>query len=128
VRDLFSTDFSNGDVIWKSGCEQDQSACLKPEYLAAVEASKDLWVAFMRAHRAAPEQRESNARAEVSTFSDRWLKQPQSVADAPKQACARTDPAKLEARRAACLRATGIQTGERSPPFAWSRGWFSDIP
>ena len=79
VKDLFIHDSSNGDVIWRDGCSSESSDCLKPEYAAAVEASRHIWAAFWRTHGAPAAQRERVAREEIGRFVVSWMTLPAPV-------------------------------------------------
>ncbi|MCF6436846.1 hemolysin D [Pseudoalteromonas sp. MMG022] len=71
--------FSSGDVIWHedtrldSGWSSYKVSSMKPVALVALEASKDLWAAFIRTMAVHPEQREQAARLEAQTLVDNWL-------------------------------------------------------
>ncbi|HET7435738.1 MAG TPA: hemolysin D [Thermoanaerobaculia bacterium] len=71
-------DYSSGDVIWKErgvlgGWETYKPSAMKVPPLVAMEASKDLWAAFIRTMALRPEQRESAARAEATKLARTWL-------------------------------------------------------
>ena len=129
VKDLLFHvhDYSNGDIIWAKKCEEEVSSCLKPVYDAASNASRDLWLAFWRAHSAPPVDRERIARREVASFIARWMTGPSTVGDGPASTdCPTTEFDNLVERRATCLGVTGgADAGE--PPFAWSRKHFPNI-
>ncbi|CAH9055927.1 hypothetical protein PSECIP111951_01348 [Pseudoalteromonas holothuriae] len=71
--------FSSGDVIWHEDTRLDSTwnsykpSSMKPVALVALEASKDLWAAFIRTMAVHPEQREQVARQEAQTLVDNWL-------------------------------------------------------
>lgn len=72
-------DFSSGDVIWKessqgqSGWSSYTTTNMKPVALVALEASKDLWAAFIRTMAVPRSMRESYARNEAQKLVDNWL-------------------------------------------------------
>ena len=71
--------FTSGDVIWKedtrlnSGWETYKISNMKTVALVAMEASKDLWAAFIRTMAVSPEEREEIAQQEAQTLVDNWL-------------------------------------------------------
>jgi len=74
-------DFSSGDVIWKQTIRSRfdptwsayKASNMKPVALTAVEATKDLWAAFIRARGAPADRRADVARAEAQTLVQHWL-------------------------------------------------------
>ncbi len=72
-------DFTSGDVIWipgtkfNSGWGSYKPSFMKPTALAATEASKDLWAAFIRTMAMPMPQREQAARNEAATLVKNWL-------------------------------------------------------
>lgn len=120
---------ANGDIIRRAGCSRDTLDCLKPEYVASVTASKQLWLAFSRARAAKPSERARAAATEITSFLDTWFKVPASVAvaPAPKEPCVIDSVATIDARRLACLRMTGRGEG-LDAPFSWKRVSFTAIP
>ncbi|ALO40993.1 hypothetical protein [Pseudoalteromonas phenolica] len=72
-------DFSSGDVIWQentrldSGWDSYSASNMKPVALVALEASKDLWAAFIRTMAVDKNAREAYARQEAQTLVDNWL-------------------------------------------------------
>jgi len=72
-------DYSSGDVIWKKGTGLNpgwpayKPSNMKNVALVAVEATKDLWAAFIRTLGVPPAQREQAARAEATTLVNNWL-------------------------------------------------------
>ena len=71
--------FSSGDVIWnpntrlESGWSTYKVSSMKPVALVAMEASKDLWAAFIRTIATPIAEREAVARAEAEELVDNWL-------------------------------------------------------
>ncbi|MBQ4851446.1 hemolysin D [Pseudoalteromonas sp. MMG012] len=71
--------FSSGDVIWKeqtlgqSGWDTYKASNMKPVALVALEASKDLWAAFIRTMAVDMSQRESHAKIEAQQLVNNWL-------------------------------------------------------
>lgn len=71
--------YESGDVIWHPGTRTDGSwegyrpSNMKPVALVALEASKDLWAAFIRTMATPVEQRESYARAQAQMLVNAWL-------------------------------------------------------
>lgn len=71
--------FSSGDVIWKSGTRLEagwstyKASSMKPVALVAMEASKDLWAAFIRTMAAPREERQAMAQQEAQTLVNDWL-------------------------------------------------------
>lgn len=71
--------YASGDVIWKPGTRRKLGwRNRKPEYmklisLVATEATKDLWMAFLRALNQPEERRAAAAREEAEGIVERWL-------------------------------------------------------
>ena len=71
--------FSSGDVIWQentrleAGWNTYKISAMKPVAIVALEASKDLWAAFIRTMSVARDQREAVARQEAQALADNWL-------------------------------------------------------
>ncbi|KAF7774411.1 hypothetical protein PCIT_a0854 [Pseudoalteromonas citrea] len=71
--------FDSGDVIWKKhtrkqlGWSSYKASNMKPVALVALEASKDLWAAFIRTMAVEVTQRQSYARTEAQLLVDNWL-------------------------------------------------------
>lgn len=71
--------FISGDVIWNedskntSGWYFYKASNIKNNSLVALEASKDLWAAFIRTMAVNKKQREAHARKEAQTLVDNWL-------------------------------------------------------
>lgn len=71
--------FSSGDVIWEENTRLDAGwstykvSSMKPVALVAMEASKDLWAAFIRTMAVPRDQREAVALQEAQTLVDNWL-------------------------------------------------------
>lgn len=71
--------FESGDVIWNkessntSGWYSYKASNIKKNSLVALEASKDLWAAFIRTMAVNNKQREAHARKEAQTLVDNWL-------------------------------------------------------
>jgi hypothetical protein len=71
--------YSSGDVVWKPGTQFNPSwksykaSNMKDSALVAVEATKDLWAAFIRTMAAPMEVREAKARQEANTLVNNWL-------------------------------------------------------
>lgn len=130
IGDLFSFDAGNGDIIWRQGCKDcGDPKFLKPEYGAAVLASRDLWLAFWRARRASSDDRLRVAAAGIDAFLERWLKLPRAVpAHDGDPTCTTTPSALLASRRAACLRALGQAPSVVDAPFDWDVRTFDAIP
>jgi hypothetical protein len=130
VRDLLWSDARpNGDIIWNDGCKPETAECLKVEYVAAVDASTDLWGGFLQARQAKAEERETLARQIVNAFLDTWMQVPASIPDAgAPEDCSLPELANLNQRRDACLAITGRQDAEQSPPFNWDKKSLSGIP
>jgi hypothetical protein len=73
-------DYTSGDVIWLPGTQYVGTswATYKPSFmkttaLVAMEATKDLWAAFIRTMATPMPQREAKARSEAQTLVDNWL-------------------------------------------------------
>ncbi|MBW3795533.1 hemolysin D [Aeromonas hydrophila] len=72
-------DYTSGDVIWKVGTKTDtgwggyKASNMKPVALVAMEASKDLWAAFMRTMSVDINEREKYARNEAQVLIDKWM-------------------------------------------------------
>jgi hypothetical protein len=72
-------DYSSGDVIWKQGTrfavgwKGYRASNLKPIALVAIEATKDLWAAFVRTMAAPADKRATVARAEATQLADAWM-------------------------------------------------------
>lgn len=73
-------DFTSGDVIWLPGTRWvgGSVSTFKPSFmkthaLVAMEATKDLWAAFLRTMALPPEQREARARTEATALVQNWL-------------------------------------------------------
>ncbi len=74
-------DYSSGDVIWKATVDGRlnptwsayKASNMKPVALVAVEATKDLWAAFIRTQGVPMNQRAAAARAEANTLVQHWL-------------------------------------------------------
>lgn len=72
-------DFSSGDVVWKENTRLDSGwstykvSSMKPVALVALEASKDLWAAFIRSMATPYDQRRAVALAEAQTLVNNWL-------------------------------------------------------
>ena len=74
-------DFTSGDVIWLPGTRwvggnvtTFQPSLMKPTALVALEATKDLWAAFLRTMALPPgPQREAKARTEANALVTNWL-------------------------------------------------------
>ena len=129
VKDLFFTDAANGDIIWKDGCDDRTAKCLKAEYVAAVEASRDLWSAFWRCHRLPADQRSRAAKEEIGAFVSTWMKAPETVLDSTESGECAVDEFCESCRRErdACLAKTGAQPDRLEPPSDWNRKNFGDI-
>ncbi len=75
-------DYSSGDVVWKSNVDSRlnpswtsyKPSNMKPVALVAVEATKDLWAAFIRTMGVPMDQRAAAARAEANTLVEHWLR------------------------------------------------------
>lgn len=71
--------FSSGDVIWKqntrleAGWTTYKPSSMKPVALVAMEASKDLWAAFIRTMALPREERQAAAQQEAQTLVNHWL-------------------------------------------------------
>ena len=71
--------FSSGDVIWKeetrldSGWSTYKVSSMKGVALVAMEASKDLWAAFIRTMAVPADQREAVAYQEAQSLVNNWL-------------------------------------------------------
>jgi hypothetical protein len=71
--------YSSGDVIWKPGTGLDSSwnaykpSNMKDGALVAMEATKDLWAAFIRTMGTPIAQRQAVARQEANTLVNNWL-------------------------------------------------------
>ncbi len=76
---MAALNFTSGDVIWKpntrleSGWASYKVSSMKDVGLVAMEASKDLWAAFIRTMAVPRDQREAVARAEAETLVKNWL-------------------------------------------------------
>ncbi|HIF9106399.1 TPA: hemolysin D [Photobacterium damselae] len=75
-----SSDFyDSNDVIWKKKSKSDtgwqsyKPSNMKPAALTALEASKDLWAAFIRTMATSINERETIARKEAQQLIDTWL-------------------------------------------------------
>ena len=80
-------DYSSGDVIWNPGTQLDsgwrsykasnmknaRTNLVQGTPLTAVEATKDLWAAFIRVMGTPYAQREAMARSEAQTLVNNWL-------------------------------------------------------
>lgn len=72
-------DFSSGDVIWQpdtrleSGWQSYRISSMKPVAIVALEASKDLWAAFIRTMATPKAQRRDIAEQEAKQLVDHWL-------------------------------------------------------
>lgn len=72
-------DYVSGDVVWKPGTQFDsgwagyKASNMKDVALVAVEASKDLWAAFIRTMAVPLEQRKQKAQTEAQTLVENWL-------------------------------------------------------
>lgn len=74
-------DYSSGDVIWKSTVDSRlnptwfayKPSNMKPVALVAVEATKDLWAAFIRTLGVPMNQRAAAAQLEATTLVGHWL-------------------------------------------------------
>jgi hypothetical protein len=130
VADLvFGPDFTNGDIIWKEKCQPERRECLKPEYEAAVRASGDLWVAFLKVDSLPLNERSAAAHREMDAFSAAWMQTAPSMQDAGMpEGCPLPELKDLDRRRASCLNMTGRQAPESIPPFDWHRSYFSGVP
>ncbi len=71
--------YTSGDVIWKPGTGLNPSwlsykaSNMKTSALVAVEATKDLWAAFIRTMGTPMPARAAKARAEATTLANNWL-------------------------------------------------------
>ncbi|AQP99156.1 hemolysin D [Pseudoalteromonas aliena] len=71
--------FSSGDVIWQENARLDtgwraySAGNMKPVALVALEASKDLWAAFIRTMAVDKTQREAYAKQEANALVSNWL-------------------------------------------------------
>ncbi|HYC89696.1 MAG TPA: hemolysin D [Thermoanaerobaculia bacterium] len=71
--------YTSGDVIWQPGTQfttgwsSYKTSFMKPTALAATEATKDLWAAFIRVMALPLAQRDAAARAEAATLVTNWL-------------------------------------------------------
>lgn len=71
--------FTSGDVIWQadtrldSGWNSYKVSSMKPVALVAMEASKDLWAAFIRTMSVPSAERRAIAQQEAQTLSANWL-------------------------------------------------------
>jgi hypothetical protein len=73
-------DYSSGDVIWLpdskwsgTSWQTYKPSNMKTTALVAMEATKDLWAAFIRTMAVPRDQREAKAEAEAKTLVDNWL-------------------------------------------------------
>ncbi len=72
-------DYTSGDVIWnprtqlQNGWVGYKPSNMKPIALVALEATKDLWAAFIRTMSTPMAQRELYARGEATRLRDDWL-------------------------------------------------------
>lgn len=74
-------DYSSGDVIWNGTIDSRlnptwgayKASNMKLVALVAVEATKDLWAAFIRTMAVPMDQREAVARGEANTLVSHWL-------------------------------------------------------
>lgn len=72
-------DYSSGDVVWLPGTnllpgwQSYRPSFMKVPPLVAVEATKDLWAAFIRTMGTPVGQREDVARREAETLATNWL-------------------------------------------------------
>jgi hypothetical protein len=73
-------DYSSGDVIWLpeskwagTNWQTYKPSNMKTTALVAMEATKDLWAAFIRTMAVPRDQREAKAQAEAKTLVDNWL-------------------------------------------------------
>lgn len=75
----FVLDYQSGDVIWKPGTRFDagwksyKPSLMKDTALVAIEASKDLWAAFIRVMGHPIEARAKAAEEEAQRLADTWL-------------------------------------------------------
>lgn len=73
-------DYSSGDVIWNEGSRLDvgwdsfKASNLKPTALVAVEATKDVWAAFLRVMAKRDGERGPAALREAQRLADHWLR------------------------------------------------------
>lgn len=71
--------YQSGDVIWKpesrgqSGWQAYKPSNIKPVALVSLEASKDLWAAFIRTMSLPQEERRTKAQQEAQQLVDNWL-------------------------------------------------------
>ncbi|MEX2963034.1 hypothetical protein [Microbulbifer sp. TYP-18] len=74
-----AVNFTSGDVIWypdtrlEAGWGAYKVSSMKPVALVAMEASKDLWAAFVRTMATPYAQRENVATQEAQVLVDNWL-------------------------------------------------------
>lgn len=73
-------DYSSGDVIWLpdskwagTNWQTYKPSNMKDTALVAMEATKDLWAAFIRTMAVPRDQRKAKAEAEAQTLVDNWL-------------------------------------------------------
>ncbi len=74
-------DYSSGDVIWKDKVDRSydptwtsyKASNMKPVALVAVEATKDLWAAFIRTLAVPADQRADAAKNEADLLVKHWL-------------------------------------------------------
>lgn len=114
-------DPTNGDLITKPRCSGPMETCIKPEYRAAVTASKELWESFERVRALAPgEARRAVAEREVDAFLAQWFvlpsTVPESIDELPKQC---PDMAKMRVEQNECLKDVSGVGEHGEAPFAW---------
>jgi hypothetical protein len=72
-------DYTSGDVIWKPGTRLQvgwpsyKPSNMKIPPLVAIEATKDLWAAFIRTMGVPPARRSDTAMAEATRLAENWL-------------------------------------------------------
>jgi hypothetical protein len=64
---------SNGDIIWKTAANDWTTRNVKEHALVALEASKDLWAAFLRVMALPASQRSAAAQREANTLATNWM-------------------------------------------------------
>jgi len=121
----------NGDYIWSGGGddEKKEKSDLKIEYSKAVDACRDLWLAFLRVRSESPASRAVAANKVIAEFNDRWMRMPAVVEMWRGELdCKPPNQPKLEDTRKACLNQIPPGSVKGEPPFDWDRGTFDDVP
>jgi len=129
VADLFRIDHHNGDIIWRKGCGSGGGeACVKDEYRASIEASRELWLLFWANRQLPLSAREAASRQALTPFLEKWMAVPATVPEGkPSRDCPLKELVELERRRTRCLEFTGVQSDIREPPFFWDRKRFTHV-